>query len=195
MKTSTTGRTTKSGTELKRRIGGETALSLKTGRVFEKGVTAMRSFVTEPMQFGRLFLAGDAAHIVPPTGAKGMNLAIADVLFFSRAVEEFYKSKNNRAARRLHEEVPLADLEGAALLLFHDHDAALKSGRQRVRSQAATGGTRLRHVVESRLDRACGKLRRAADRLTLDTEKISRHARHIVRVRRAETREQIALLA
>jgi p-hydroxybenzoate 3-monooxygenase len=79
--------------ELRRRIGGETAASLKTGRVFEKGVTAMRSFVTEPMQFGRLFLAGDAAHIVPPTGAKGMNLAIADVLFFSRAVTEFYKSK------------------------------------------------------------------------------------------------------
>jgi p-hydroxybenzoate 3-monooxygenase len=79
--------------ELRRRIGGETAAALKTGRVFEKGVIAMRSFVTEPMQFGRLFLAGDAAHTVPPTGAKGMNLAIADVLFFSRAVEEFYKSK------------------------------------------------------------------------------------------------------
>jgi p-hydroxybenzoate 3-monooxygenase len=79
--------------ELRRRIGGETAASLKTGRVFEKGVTAMRSFVTEPMQFGRLFLAGDAAHIVPPTGAKGMNLAVADVVFFSRAVIEFYKSK------------------------------------------------------------------------------------------------------
>jgi p-hydroxybenzoate 3-monooxygenase len=79
--------------EMRRRIGGETAAALKTGRVFEKGVTAMRSFVTEPMQFGRLFLAGDAAHIVPPTGAKGMNLAIADVLFFSRAVIEFYNSK------------------------------------------------------------------------------------------------------
>ncbi len=80
--------------ELKRRVGPETAAKLQTGRVFEKGITAMRSFVVEPMQFGRLFLAGDAAHIVPPTGAKGMNLAIADVLFFSRAVEAFYKSKS-----------------------------------------------------------------------------------------------------
>ena len=50
----------------------------------------MRSFVAEPMQYGRLFLAGDAAHIVPPTGAKGMNLAIADVRVLSRALERFY---------------------------------------------------------------------------------------------------------
>ncbi len=53
----------------------------------------MRSFVAEPMRYGRLFLAGDAAHIVPPTGAKGMNLAFADVLFMSRALSAFYKDK------------------------------------------------------------------------------------------------------
>ena len=52
----------------------------------------MRSFVAEPMQFGRLFLAGDAAHIVPPTGAKGLNLAIADVRVLARGFEEFYRS-------------------------------------------------------------------------------------------------------
>jgi p-hydroxybenzoate 3-monooxygenase len=80
--------------ELKRRVSPETAGKLQTGRVFEKGITAMRSFVVEPMQFGRLFLAGDAAHIVPPTGAKGMNLAVADVLFFSRALESFYNTKS-----------------------------------------------------------------------------------------------------
>jgi p-hydroxybenzoate 3-monooxygenase len=80
--------------ELKRRLGPEGETRLQTGRIIEKGVTAMRSFVVEPMQFGRLFLAGDAAHIVPPTGAKGMNLAIADVLFFSRALESFYKTKS-----------------------------------------------------------------------------------------------------
>jgi p-hydroxybenzoate 3-monooxygenase len=62
------------------------------GPVIQKGVTGMRSFVIEPMQFGRLFLAGDAAHIVPPTGAKGLNLAISDVRVLSRAVEAFYKS-------------------------------------------------------------------------------------------------------
>ncbi|MGP0071845.1 MAG: 4-hydroxybenzoate 3-monooxygenase [Bryobacteraceae bacterium] len=62
------------------------------GRVIQKGVTGMRSFVIEPMQFGRLFLAGDAAHIVPPTGAKGLNLAISDVRVLSQALESFYKS-------------------------------------------------------------------------------------------------------
>jgi p-hydroxybenzoate 3-monooxygenase len=59
---------------------------LVTGRVFEKSVTPMRSFVAEPMRFGRLFLAGDAAHIVPPTGAKGLNLAIADVVVLATAL-------------------------------------------------------------------------------------------------------------
>jgi len=62
------------------------------GPVIQKGVIGMRSFVIEPMQYGRLFLAGDAAHIVPPTGAKGLNLAISDVRVLSQALEAFYKS-------------------------------------------------------------------------------------------------------
>jgi p-hydroxybenzoate 3-monooxygenase len=62
------------------------------GPILQKGVTGMRSFVAEPMRFGRLFLAGDAAHIVPPTGAKGLNLAAADVYVLSQALAEFYKS-------------------------------------------------------------------------------------------------------
>jgi p-hydroxybenzoate 3-monooxygenase len=78
--------------EQKARLGPGGDKLLQEGKVLEKSVTAMRSFVVEPMQTGRLFLAGDAAHIVPPTGAKGMNLAIADVLFFSRALAEFYRS-------------------------------------------------------------------------------------------------------
>ncbi len=61
--------------------------SLQTGEIFQKGVTAMRSYVAEPMQEGRLFLAGDAAHIVPPTGAKGLNAAIADAAILARAIE------------------------------------------------------------------------------------------------------------
>jgi p-hydroxybenzoate 3-monooxygenase len=65
---------------------------LKRGKILQKGVTAMRSFVAEPMRYGRLFLAGDAAHIVPPTGAKGMNLALADVRVLSRALERFYRN-------------------------------------------------------------------------------------------------------
>jgi p-hydroxybenzoate 3-monooxygenase len=63
---------------------------LTTGPVLQKGVTGMRSFVVEPMQYGRLFLAGDSAHIVPPTGAKGLNLAVADVRVLARAIKEFY---------------------------------------------------------------------------------------------------------
>jgi p-hydroxybenzoate 3-monooxygenase len=65
---------------------------LTEGPVLQKGVTGMRSFVAEPMQYGRLFLAGDAAHIVPPTGAKGLNLAVTDVQVLSRALAEFYHS-------------------------------------------------------------------------------------------------------
>lgn len=56
---------------------------------FQRGVVPMRSFVCEPMQYGKLFLAGDAAHTVPPTGAKGLNLAVADVLVLARALEAY----------------------------------------------------------------------------------------------------------
>lgn len=75
--------------ELRVRLDG--ACELPQGRIVLKSVTPMRSFVVEPMQYGRLFLAGDAAHIQPPTGAKGMNLAFADVLFLSRAIADFYR--------------------------------------------------------------------------------------------------------
>ena len=63
---------------------------LTEGRILQKGVTGMRSFVVEPMQYGRLFLAGDSAHIVPPTGAKGLNLAVADAWRLASALEKFY---------------------------------------------------------------------------------------------------------
>jgi p-hydroxybenzoate 3-monooxygenase len=78
--------------ELHARLAGSDGLRLAEGRIFQKGVIAMRSFVVEPMQHGRLFLAGDAAHIVPPTGAKGLNLAVADVRLLARALAEFYAS-------------------------------------------------------------------------------------------------------
>ena len=78
--------------ELHARLAGRDGFQLAQGRIFQKGVIAMRSFVVEPMQFGRLFLAGDAAHIVPPTGAKGLNLAVADVRVLARALGEFYAS-------------------------------------------------------------------------------------------------------
>jgi p-hydroxybenzoate 3-monooxygenase len=78
--------------ELAIRLEGGDDLTLSEGPILQKGITPMRSFVVEPMQYGRLFLAGDAAHIVPATGAKGMNLAVADVLVLSRALGVFFKS-------------------------------------------------------------------------------------------------------
>jgi p-hydroxybenzoate 3-monooxygenase len=78
--------------EIRARLAGVDAPELIPGPIIQKGVTPMRSFVTEPMQFGRLFLAGDSAHIVPPTGAKGMNLAIADVRVLASAFRSFYGS-------------------------------------------------------------------------------------------------------
>jgi len=77
--------------ELQTRLAGG-GRGLAEGPVLHKGITGMRSFVAEPMRHGRLFLAGDAAHIVPPTGAKGMNLAVADVRVLARALAAFYRS-------------------------------------------------------------------------------------------------------
>ncbi len=78
--------------ELHIRLTGEENWKLVEGPVLQKGVTGMRSFVIEPMQYGKLFLAGDAAHIVPPTGAKGLNLAVADVRILARALADFYST-------------------------------------------------------------------------------------------------------
>jgi p-hydroxybenzoate 3-monooxygenase len=77
--------------ELRRRLDPQAAETLVTGPSIEKSIAPLRSFIAEPMRFGRLFLAGDAAHIVPPTGAKGLNLAASDVRYLSRALIEHYQ--------------------------------------------------------------------------------------------------------
>ncbi|WP_459659951.1 4-hydroxybenzoate 3-monooxygenase [Acinetobacter calcoaceticus] len=76
--------------ELKNRLDPESREKLVTGASIEKSIAPLRSFVTEPMRFGKLFLAGDAAHIVPPTGAKGLNLAASDIAYLSSALVEYY---------------------------------------------------------------------------------------------------------
>jgi p-hydroxybenzoate 3-monooxygenase len=81
--------------ELKRRIPADAAASLQTGPSIEKSVAPLRSFVAEPMRHGRLFLAGDAAHIVPPTGAKGLNLAATDVRFLAEALIAYYRDSRS----------------------------------------------------------------------------------------------------
>ena len=86
--------------ELRRRLPDDAAQSLITGPSIEKSIAPLRSFVVEPMRFGRLFLVGDAAHIVPPTGAKGLNLAASDVHYLSRALIEHYHDKSDLGLER-----------------------------------------------------------------------------------------------
>ena len=81
--------------ELRARLDPKAAAELVTGPSIEKSIAPLRSFVAEPMRFGRLFLAGDAAHIVPPTGAKGLNLAAADVGLLARALAEHYREQSD----------------------------------------------------------------------------------------------------
>jgi p-hydroxybenzoate 3-monooxygenase len=79
--------------ELRQRLPAKAAEELVTGPRLEMSIAPLRSFVAEPLRFGNLFLAGDAAHIVPPTGAKGLNLAASDIYYLSRAFIAFYAEK------------------------------------------------------------------------------------------------------
>jgi len=88
--------------ELATRLSTREGFDLPTGPITQKGVTPMRSFVVEPMQHGRLFLAGDAAHIVPPTGAKGMNSAIADIYVLSDAFAHYYGGQRTARMEKLN---------------------------------------------------------------------------------------------
>ncbi len=85
--------------ELERRLGLE-GWTLNTGEILEKGITGLRSYVVEPMQYGRLFLAGDSAHIVPATGAKGLNLAVADVRLLAAALAAWYRNDEGSLLER-----------------------------------------------------------------------------------------------
>ncbi len=86
--------------EYKTRLGPETAKAVATGPSIEKSIAPLRSFVAEPMRYGRLFLAGDAAHIVPPTGAKGLNLAASDIRYLSRALIAHYANNSHDLIER-----------------------------------------------------------------------------------------------
>jgi p-hydroxybenzoate 3-monooxygenase len=89
--------------ELRRRLDPQAAASMVTGPSIEKSIAPLRSFVAEPMRFGSMFLAGDAAHIVPPTGAKGLNLAASDVRFLARALVEHYRDHSDEGLERYSE--------------------------------------------------------------------------------------------
>lgn len=89
--------------ELQARFQIADGWKLNRGDITQKGVTGMRSFVAEPMQYGKVFLAGDAAHIVPPTGAKGLNLAVADVRVLAEAIVNFYRTGRQDLLQRYSE--------------------------------------------------------------------------------------------
>jgi len=90
--------------ELHARLENRDGWRVTEGKIFQKNIVAMRSFVSTPMQSGRLFLAGDAAHIVPPTGAKGMNLAVSDVRLLAAGLEDFYRQGNDARLERYTED-------------------------------------------------------------------------------------------
>lgn len=89
--------------ELRIRMATRDGWTMQDGPVMQKGITGMRSFVAEPMQHGKLFILGDAAHIVPPTGAKGLNLAVADVRVLTRALIDFYKKGTSEGLQKYTE--------------------------------------------------------------------------------------------
>ena len=120
--------------ELHARLAVDDGWELKEGPVIEKGIAPLRSFVAEPMRHGRLFLAGDAAHIVPPTGAKGLNLAVADVTVLAQALAGYYGSGDESGLdaysatclRRVWQAERLSWYLTSMLHLFPDNDAFME---------------------------------------------------------------------
>jgi p-hydroxybenzoate 3-monooxygenase len=122
--------------ELQARVAGPDGFQLRTGPITDKSVLRFRSFVAEPMRYGRLLLAGDAAHTVPPTGAKGLNLALADVRIAAEVLE-----RGPRGTRLLRSPGAGPGLEGTALLLLDDGHAAHAARLERLRPAQAARGT------------------------------------------------------
>ena len=145
--------------ELQARLGVD-GWTLTEGPIVEKGVTSMRSFVVEPMQWGRLHLAGDAAHIVPPTGAKGLNLAVRDVKVLAEAIVEWYRSGDRSAARRVFGDVPETRLARRALLVVDDDHAPPEPARRRIRPPAPAVAAPVPANLAGRGDDARRELRR-----------------------------------
>ena len=145
------------------RLGhGQDGWSLETGPITDRSVLPMRSFVATPMRHGRLFLAGDAAHIVPPTGAKGLNLAVADVALLAPALAGLVRGDSALADALLRHR-PAPGLALHALLLVDDHDAARLRRPLRRRAPAVPAEVGL--LVRGRRRRPGRELRRPPHRL------------------------------
>jgi p-hydroxybenzoate 3-monooxygenase len=113
--------------ELDIRLSDKNGFKLNRGEIFEKSITPMRSFMIDNLQYGKLFLAGDAAHIVPPTGGKGLNLAVADIKWLAAALEHFYKNNKeellqNYTSNALRRVWRAQDFSNFMTYLFHTQD-------------------------------------------------------------------------
>jgi len=143
--------------ELRLRLDAPAARALVTGPSIEKSIAPLRSFVAEPMRFGRLCLAGDAAHIVPPTGAKGMNLAVADVRRLSRAAAEFLKrgkrggldSYSQRCLKRVWRAQHFSWWMTCLMHVFDTHNAFERRAQQSEREYVASSEAAARTLAEN----------------------------------------------
>ena len=155
-----------SGTRCCARMRRDDGWHRPSGRIIQKSVTPMRSFVAAPMRYGQLFLAGDAAHIVPPTGAKGMNLAASDVLVLARALKSYYETGSTEQLDE-YSDVCLRRVWKAQRFSWWMTSLLHRSRRIAVRSPAATGRPRLRDQFVRRDDQSRRAVcRAAAGRLT-----------------------------
>ena len=140
------------------------ARPLAEGHMLQKGITAMRSFVVEPMQYGRLFLAGNSAHIQPPTGAKGMNLALADVVVLARAITEFYRNGRDDHLQRYSQTCLRRVWKAQRFSWWMTQIFHLDPTPQRVRPQAPAWRAGLRGELARRLALAGRAICRATGR-------------------------------
>ena len=130
--------------ELAVRLSTDEGSKVNRGPIIDRGITAMRSIVVEPMRYGRLFLAGDAAHIVPPTGAKGMNLALADVRVLTEALRAFYSKRDERlldaySATCLERVWRAEEVSNYMTQMLHpNYDDGFENGVQHARLRQAT---------------------------------------------------------
>ena len=143
---STTGPTSGSGSSSSPPPAGDAA-QVVTGPSIEKSIAPLRSFVAEPMRFGNLFLAGDAAHIVPPTGAKGLNLAISDVYYLSRALVQHYTDHDDHYLDR-YSEMALRRVWGSVRFSWWLTKLLHRFPDQTEFDQRAQGSTRLPRLVD-----------------------------------------------
>jgi hypothetical protein len=134
------------------------------GPSIEKSIAPLRSFVAEPMRYNRLFLVGDAAHIVPSTGAKGLNLAASDVAYLAQGFIEYYTHKSMRGLD-LYSQIALARVWKAAFFVLVDVLAASLPGSGCVQPPTATRGTGLPDGFPPCVGVICRELRWSADRL------------------------------